>query len=179
MTTLWPLLITGAFSITGTLGGVWLTQRAAATREAANWKRETQRERDRWAREDQARTFEDRRKAYVGFYELVERTNILITQWIVWGQELPHLSLPDDWTKEFWDRLADVRLYGSDNMYKLASRAFELHEAWHSQSGPLKNDEDLDAQAGGAKARLLQGIRRELGVEPEPRDAPGLGSLGA
>lgn len=63
-TPLWLPLVVAAVGIVGTLSGVWLTQRRADKREAIAWKREQERERDRWAREDVARTFEQRRSAY-------------------------------------------------------------------------------------------------------------------
>jgi hypothetical protein len=160
-------LVTGGFSILGTLSGVWLSQRAAAKREAVSWAREVQREKDKWEREDQARTFEQRRTAYVEFYELVEATWTSVNQWISWGEERPDLQLRPDWDHELWDKLSAVRIYGSEAVYASALRAFELVEAWHSHSGPSRNDESLDIQAGAAKNRLLAAIRRELGVKSD------------
>jgi hypothetical protein len=67
-----PLVVTGLGLIGtafGALGGAWLTQRRADRREELNWNRDLEREQARWAREDTARTFEYRRKAYVDFYQ--------------------------------------------------------------------------------------------------------------
>lgn len=53
----------------GTIAGVFITQRRSDRREALAWNRERERERDRWAREDALRNFEQRREAYIGFYK--------------------------------------------------------------------------------------------------------------
>lgn len=64
-TPLWvPLFVAGLGllgTIVGALGGVVITQRRSDEREQAAWDREMQRE--RWSREDEARTFEQRREA--------------------------------------------------------------------------------------------------------------------
>jgi hypothetical protein len=49
----------------GALGGVVITQRSAEKRERENRTDELGREHARWAREDEARTFEQRRDAYI------------------------------------------------------------------------------------------------------------------
>lgn len=59
-------LVVAAIGVTGTLvGGVTgglVTQRWADRREDRAWTREHERERERWLREDEARTFEHRRE---------------------------------------------------------------------------------------------------------------------
>lgn len=167
MNNLWPLLVTGGFGILGTLSGVWLTQRASAKREAANWEREVEREKQRWMREDHARTFDERRKAYVAFYQQIEALEVHINQWIVWGDEQPQLRLQPGWEQPLLSLLDVVRIYGSEAVYASAMRAFELMEVWHNLSGPRRNDENLGGQAGGAKVRLLAAIRRDLGVKAD------------
>jgi hypothetical protein len=72
-----PLVVAGLGLIGtafGALGGAWLTQRRADRREELNWNRDLEREQARWAREDTARTFEYRRKAYVNFYQAAAAT---------------------------------------------------------------------------------------------------------
>jgi hypothetical protein len=48
----------------GAIAGVVITQRRSDARDRAAWKRE----RERWAREDAARTLDLRREAYIEFY---------------------------------------------------------------------------------------------------------------
>ena len=72
-TPLWvPLVVAGIGllgTIIGTIAGVLITQRRSDRRERESWVRERERERERWAREDALRTFEQRRDAYIDFYE--------------------------------------------------------------------------------------------------------------
>ena|SRR5215831_15482935 len=75
-TPLWLPLASAGIAVLGTLGGVLITQRWADRREDKTWRREREREREReqerWAREDEARTFGHRREAYADFYESVK-----------------------------------------------------------------------------------------------------------
>jgi len=65
----WVPLAAAAIALLGTVVGVPITQRWSAHREDARWKREREQEREAWEREDAARTFEQRRQAYVDFYK--------------------------------------------------------------------------------------------------------------
>jgi len=69
MMPLWVALVGLLGTVVGTIIGALITQHHADKREADTWEREQQRERARWAREDAARTFEQRRTAYVDFYQ--------------------------------------------------------------------------------------------------------------
>ena len=67
-----PLLVAILGLVTtagGTLGGVWITQRRSDRRETIAWERQREREREAWAREDAARTFDRRRDGYVALYK--------------------------------------------------------------------------------------------------------------
>src|ERR1700720_4141159 len=71
-TPLWVPLAVAALGLLGTvvgaISGVLVTQRRADKREVDAWERESEQERERWAREDAARTFEERRDTYISFY---------------------------------------------------------------------------------------------------------------
>jgi hypothetical protein len=75
-TPIWVPLVVAGIAVLGTLSGgitgALITQRQADRREDKAWTRERQREREHWAREDEARTFEHRRETYVDFYESVK-----------------------------------------------------------------------------------------------------------
>jgi hypothetical protein len=121
-------LIVAAFGIAGTLGGVWLTQRRADRREDLNWTRELERERERWAREDAARTFEDRRTAYLDFYNAMMDAGEGIALFMVasalpddhpdWEVELPPLSV-----EQADERLHILKIYASRRVSDLADKA--------------------------------------------------------
>jgi hypothetical protein len=65
---LWVPLVVAVLGLIGTAGGaiagVVITQRRSDARDRAAWKRE----RERWVREDAARTLDLRREAYIEFY---------------------------------------------------------------------------------------------------------------
>jgi len=65
----WVPLAAAAIALLATVVGVLITQRWSAHREDARWEREREQEREAWEREDAARTFEQRRQAYVDFYK--------------------------------------------------------------------------------------------------------------
>ncbi|KXX60281.1 hypothetical protein AZG88_38225 [Rhodococcus sp. LB1] len=73
MTPLWVPLVVAAIGLITTVTGVVVTQILANRRERASWNRDLQREQVRWTREDQRLTFEQRRTAYVEFYESLRR----------------------------------------------------------------------------------------------------------
>jgi hypothetical protein len=68
---LWVPLVVAILGLIGTAGGaiagVVITQRRSDARDKTAWERE----RERWTREDAARTFELRREAYIEFYTAV------------------------------------------------------------------------------------------------------------
>jgi len=68
-TPLWVPLVVAALGIVSTVVGIVVTPIMANRRQRASWQRDTDREQQRWQREDQARTFEHRHTAYVEFYE--------------------------------------------------------------------------------------------------------------
>src|SRR5689334_7592908 len=71
-TPLWVPLVVAVIGVLGTLSagvtGVLITQRQTERREKVTWDRERELEGSRWAREDQARTFDHRRETYADFY---------------------------------------------------------------------------------------------------------------
>jgi len=58
--------------------GIVVTQIMANRRERASWQRDTDREQQRWEREDQAMTFDYRRAAYVEFYESLRKMGLRV-----------------------------------------------------------------------------------------------------
>src|ERR1700722_678169 len=73
-----PPLLVAALGIAGTLAAAVFTQRNASRRDDITWAREREREQERWAREDAARTFTDRRDAYIQFSDALRGMTGLI-----------------------------------------------------------------------------------------------------
>lgn len=173
-TPLWLTLIVALLSPGGALLGVWVTQRRADRRDDATFARELARERERWAREDQARTFEHRRAAYIEYYEALRRMSIDVHNHgygLSDGDEGG--ELPFGWQTDAWEKLQHVELYASPRTAQLAHNAYSTTYRWGDNArrgswGPTYHeDEDV---AGAAKEQLLESIRTDLKV-PAARSA--------
>ena len=180
-TPLWvPLVIAGLGllgTVLGSIGGILLTQRRADRREAEAWHRERERERAQWAREDAARTFDQRRDATVEFYEaLRESTDLLFLY------EMGRGPLPHDWDGASSRHLQRLQVYGSPLVVEAAKEAHD--DAWwwgfssDSGRGGLQSPDELreaftkDRKTyDDAASRLLVRIRDDLGI-PESPESP-------
>ncbi|BBX06402.1 hypothetical protein [Mycolicibacterium aichiense] len=182
-TPLWVPLIVAAIGLCGTavagLGGVWVTQHRADKRESVAWRRELERESARWKREDEARTYEQRRDAYVTFYQAAyEYKEQLEAYGRLLGTDTPLPLTPSR------DDLRKARnlmaIYGSPKVQHAATTvytsAIALRLAWR-----IARQEPHAGGAAGRLAREIEGfekrlesalglIRSELGVPNDPAD---------
>jgi hypothetical protein len=144
-------------AVGGTLGGVVLTQRRADAREVENRAAEARRERARWAREDELRTFEQRRDAYIAFFEADRDAVRLFNQC---QYHRPSRPLPAGWTGAMWVSLQRVEIYGSAATVAIAQRAFEIVTVWES----FPQDEGIVIEADNAPWKFIEAVRAELGI---------------
>jgi hypothetical protein len=180
-TPLWVPLLVAVLGFIGTLGGalggVVITQRSADKRERENRADEFKRERERWAREDESRTFEQRRDAYIAFYEALAQTDGIVNYFFHEGADLSRLPLPQGWDGPLLYHLQRVEIYGSESIVALAQRLYEITNAWggslhRSPDDPDRviHDEDLSYEAGGSHLTFIAAVRKELRV-PEGQRA--------
>jgi hypothetical protein len=176
-TPLWVPLVVAIVGVLGTvggaIGGVLITQRRADKREADAWERELERERARWAREDAARTFEQRRAAYTDFYEslgmMMKRVKNHGTG--LGGDRVDRL--PEGWDTPTFERFTRLELYASPNVAWLAINAWEITRSWGGATRWGKADEEFQEDHGraeDARTALLDAIREDLGVDRPPAD---------
>lgn len=176
---LWVPLVIAALgvvgTIVGTIAGVLITQRRSDRREDQAWTRERERERELWAREDQLRTFEQRRESYVAFYEeLRDMAGVAFThgQNQVWGNES---RLPDAFGETAYRTLQRLSLFAAPDVMKAADRAYwaashygQVDLARHGiEQVDIRMEEQFDTER-----ELFEAIRIDLGVpqgEPLPR----------
>jgi hypothetical protein len=173
MTTWLPLLV-AALGIVGTIGGTVtgavLAQRHAARRDDIAWTRERERERERWAREDAARTFNERRDAYANFYESLRDMTFFISQfgrgWA--GNPDSHgIKLPFNFQRPTHRRLQHVYLYAAPATAHAASDAYSAACRWGNRVRFGQPDEQFHAAErdfDAAEVALREAIRADLGI---------------
>jgi hypothetical protein len=182
-TPLWVPLVVAVLTFIGTLGGalggVVITQRSADKRERENRADEFKLERERWAREDEARTFEQRRDAYIEFYESLGQTLVAVNYFFHEGADLSGLPLQQGWDAPLLYHLWKVEIYGSESIVALAQRAYEITGVWggslhRSPDDPdmVIHDEDLSYEASGSPVTFIDAVRKELRVPEGQRAEP-------
>ena len=181
---LWVPLVVAILGLVGTAGGaisgVLITQRRSDRRENTAWQRERERERDRWTREDAARTFELRRQAYIEFHEAVQRQrgNLQVAYFVQMYEGSPEEQRKPsrEIENEVTHALHKVRIYGSDVVVTAAlavkeqlQNTFKILEPKKGKPTAAVPDQDgtrlkhLRAIDAG-EAELVRVIRVDLGV---------------
>ncbi len=174
------------YSSVGTAGGCWtsvsgtlaawitgslITQRASDRRETVAWVRERERERELWAREDEARTFEHRRQSFVEFYEAVKA--LARTYNHCYGfTDGP--ELPEGWQSDAYAKLAQLEFYADRNVAAAASAAYGAAWSW-GHFGEYDAPENPDfherqQKYEEAELEMLLLVRRSLSI-PEADSA--------
>lgn len=141
-TPLWVPLVVAGIAVVGTLlagiSGAWFTRRWSDQREDRAWDRERQRERERWARDDEARTFEHRRAAYEDFYTAVKALADLAYNY---GQGLTGSDEPwpdVDWEPEALEKLHRLEFYADRPVAAAAWDAYNAAWSWGAHGNPSK-----------------------------------------
>ena len=124
----WLPLLVAALGIAGTVTGVVLTQRNANRRDDITWTRERQKERESWAREDAARTFSERRDAYVEFYVAVKALARMAYDHGYGFTDSP--GLPDDWHEDAAEKRSRLEFYADRPVASAASAAYGAAWSW-------------------------------------------------
>ncbi|MFF4131629.1 hypothetical protein ACFY1B_08825 [Streptomyces mirabilis] len=113
--------------VAGTVGAL-ITQRWSDRRETVAWERERQRERERWAREDEARTFEQRRQSYVEFYEALKAMARTAYDHCYGFTEESELA--EGWQSDAFAKLAQLEFYANRPVAAAASAAYSAAWSW-------------------------------------------------
>ncbi|GIG93349.1 hypothetical protein [Plantactinospora endophytica] len=157
-TPIWVPLVAAALGIAGVL---W-TQWRADTRGDKVWKREREHEAQLWAREDRARTFEQRRKNYADFYIALKAMVEVASEHA--HQRNPH-GLPQTFHREASGQLQLMDLYGSGTVPLAARKAYDRAASLGRYSHrPGYDPELMEFEYDEAEVELLNAIRADLGV---------------
>jgi hypothetical protein len=169
--TIWVPLVAATCAAVGSLGGglvgVLITQRKADRRERENRASELERERERWAREDDEKTFDHRRVAYVEFYESLRRAMGRVSDHGIGLSDDGSEQLPSGWQAEAWEKLQIVDVYGAPGISMLGIQAYLATLRWGGTTVYNQDDAKFrkgEAAADEAKALLLEGIRSDLRI---------------
>jgi hypothetical protein len=184
VTTALPTIITVIGSISGTLVGAIFAQYGARQRENTAWQREREREniarqhervreRERWAREDLNRTFEQRRAAYVEFYESLGEMAGIVLNYELGISELETDKLPTEWRSPTFRKLQHLQIYASRDVSRIASAAYST--CWHWGNGAERAVVMNDGMSSAGNEQLDEEIellrsamRFDLGVDVTP-----------
>ncbi|WP_143658738.1 hypothetical protein [Streptomyces sp. IMTB 2501] len=164
-----PLVVAGigvaATLVAGTTSAL-ITQRWADRRETVAWARERQRERERWAREDEARTFEHRRRSYVEFYEAVKALARTAYDHCYGFTDAP--ELPEGWQSHAFAKLAQLEFYADRAVAAAASAAYGAAWSW-GQFGEYdapddRSFHDRQQKYDEAELKMLLLMRQSLSI---------------
>lgn len=170
-TPLWVPLVVAGIGVAGTLAGgltgTVLTQRRADRREDAAWAR--QREREQRVLEDQGRTFEHRREAYLDFY-VAAKALARMAYDHSYGFTEPELS--EGWQDDAAAKLARLEFYADRELATAASAAYGTAWSW-GQFGKYDDPDDRDLHERQQKyddAELtMLGLMRKQAGDPRRR----------
>jgi len=168
-TPLWVPLVVAGIGVAGTLtagiAGGLIAQRWSDRREVSAWAREREREHERWAREDEARTFEHRRQAYADFYQAVKA---LARTAYEHGYGFTEPELPEGWQSDAFAKLARLEFYADRPVATAASTAYGAAWSW-GQFGKYNDPEAPDfherqQKYDDAELEMLVLMRQSLSI---------------
>lgn len=174
-TPLWVPLVVAGIGVAGTLAGgltgTVLTQRRADRREDAAWAR--QREREQRVLEDQGRTFEHRREAYLDFY-VAAKALARMAYDHSYGFTEPELS--EGWQDDAAAKLARLEFYADRELATAASAAYGTAWSW-GQFGKYDDPDDRDLHErqqkyDDAELTMLGLMRNRLAIPEGDTDLP-------
>jgi hypothetical protein len=166
VTPLWVTLLIAALGVAGTVSGVIITQRWADGRESRLREIDRKREQERWAREDQVRTFDHRREAYTNFFENLKAMARQASP--ATRLDPPH-PLQADWFEPTFLSLNRLLIFGSAAVAEAAGAAYSACWSWGTRqgeginlNGTLIDSQHWEGLYNNLEAALLHAIRDDL-----------------
>ena len=157
-TPLWVPLVVAALGFVSTVVGIVVTQIMANRRERASWQRDTDREQQRWQREDQARTFEHRHTAYVEFYEALRAMMLRVYDHGM-GLSDEGNELPEGWQNDAAEAVRRLEVYAAPDVSTRAIAAYDATWRWGQATRHGQDDQafyDNQAVADATQIQLLE-----------------------
>jgi hypothetical protein len=129
-TSLWVTLAGSCAGAVVALAGVIISQVLTERRETARWAREQSRQRETWEREDAARTYEQRRDAYLAYANEWHRYHDKINEHFDRRSRGYALDPDEDALNDLYKYLLQVEIFGTDGGRKAAKTAFKELADW-------------------------------------------------
>jgi hypothetical protein len=163
-TPLWVPLVVAGFGVSGVLFTQWRSDVRERIRSAGEERREEKRTAREVDRDRDARLFEHRRVVFASIVEHYHRWASIATD--VEQRRKP--EPPEDAMDDFWERVAEVELYGGDDA---ASAAINLYWSLHKWVYGVGGDEP-SWEAHGQYLEFVEIARAELGVPASTKPKP-------
>ncbi len=155
-----------------------MTQRSADRRESEAREAERDRERARWGREDEHRTFEERRTAYEAFY--IAQREVVQLLWNSTKEAIRRGTSPDTNWPEDWDRAAETALYrlhmyATPEVDVAADALWSVLVSWEWELRSVDLDSAADAHEEYMEkhTELMSAMRTDLRVPDDWTNALG------
>jgi len=140
-----------------TLLGVVITQRNSDRREALQWTRMREREREQWAREDSLRTFEQRKACYLEFEEQLRSAALAVSD------TRSRSALEQEWQVPVFQSLLRLQVFATSETTTAAVDAYEALLRWSETSGA--NSYHAEVAYDKAHDQYLAAIRKDLRID--------------
>lgn len=154
MVSSWPTLVIAGMGFVSTVTASVYSQRHAARREDLKWEREQAQTRTLWEREDAARSYDDRRHAYLEFIAELDKI-ISASYWLTPDSPPP----PEDYLAGVGTCLLRVRVFGSQAAAQMAENAMQRLDDW------VQSDNLSFRTVSESIAQLVEQIRRDLLIQ--------------
>lgn len=160
-TPLWVPLVIAVLGVLGSIGGtvlgVVITQRRSDRRDALQWTRMREREREQLAREDSLRTFDQRRVSYLEFEELLKTTALAVSD------TRSRSQLDEEWQVPVFQSLLKLQVFATPATTAAAEAAYDALLRWGETTSEA-NSYHAEAAYDKAHDQYLSHIRKDLGI---------------
>ena len=155
-------LVIAVLGLLSTLSGVVITQRSSDRREALQWTRMREREREQWAREDSLRTFEQRRISYLEFEEQLRSAALAVSD------TRSRSALEDEWQVPVFQSLLRLEVFGTPETTAAAVDAYDALLRWSDTSGA--SSYYAETAYDKAHDKVITAIRKDLRIDTPGTD---------
>jgi hypothetical protein len=154
----WLTLAVGGLTAGATIIAVLITQNASKQRESVQWEREREKDRQKRAREDTLRTYEERRRCYLDFEERLTSAALAVHNRMYSSE----LDIDAEWQLSAFQGLLRLQVYAPSHVSERASKAYGALLEWgNGERDPAVSEVFYDEM----HKKYLGAIRQDLGID--------------